>query len=308
MRQDQVTQAYDYCRQVTQRASKTFYWGSIFLPPPKRQAIWAIYALCRVVDDIVDEATDAVVPRVGHLAGSTAPQRALNDWRNALERLYQGGSCDEDPIQRAWSDMLAHYPIPLTPILELLDGVEMDMSTNRYRTFDELYVYCYRVAGTVGLLTSAIFGYQDESALQHAVDLGVAMQLINILRDIGEDARRNRIYLPLDEMTRFGYTEDDLMRGVINDSFRELMRFQMARADDYYQRSQPGILLLSADCRLAVRLSGTLYRLILDHIHLNNYNVFTKRASVPLKTKVATASRYWFMAQREIYARGLHSV
>lgn len=308
MRQDQVTQAYDYCRQVTQQASKTFYWGSVFLPQPKRQAIWAVYALCRVVDDIVDEVATCDASRVGHLTGSTAPQRALDDWRDALQRLYQRGGCGDDPIQLAWSDMLAHYSIPLAPVLELLDGVEMDMTTNRYQTFDELYLYCYRVAGTVGLLTSSIFGYEDESALQHAVELGVAMQLINILRDIGEDAQRNRIYLPLNEMSRFGYTEDDLMRGTINETFRDLLRFQMARADSYYQRSQPGIMLLSADCRLAVRLSGTLYRLILDRIHLNNYNVFTKRASVPLKTKLATASRYWFMAQRETYARDLHSV
>ncbi|HCI78136.1 MAG TPA: squalene synthase [Ktedonobacter sp.] len=308
MRQDQVTQAYDYCRQVTRKASKTFYWGSIFLPQPKRQAIWAVYALCRVVDDIVDEIESTHTPRVGHLVGSLAPQRALDDWRNALQRLYQRGGCGDDPIQLAWSDMLSHYPIPLSPLMELLDGVEMDMMTNRYQNFDELYLYCYRVAGTVGLLTSSIFGYEDELALQHAVDLGVAMQLINILRDIGEDAQRNRIYLPLDEMKRFGYSEDDLMQGKINEPFRELVRFQMVRADSYYQRSQPGIQLLSADCRLAVRLSGTLYRLILDRIHLNNYNVFTKRASVPLKTKLATASRYWVMEQREMYARNLHGV
>lgn len=309
MRQDRVTQAYEYCRQVTRDASKTFYWGSVFLPQPKRQAIWAVYALCRVVDDIVDEAANTDVlhaPRIGHLVGSTAPQRALDDWRNALYRLYQRGGCDENPIQLAWSDMLNSYPIPLSPILELLDGVEMDMTTSRYQSFEELCLYCYRVAGTVGLLSSEIFGYQDEAALQHAIDLGIAMQLINILRDIGEDARRNRIYLPLDEMARFDYTEKDLLEGIINDAFRELLRFQMARADAYYQRSQPGIPLLSADCRLAVRLSGSLYRLILDRIHLNNYNVFTKRASVPLKTKLATASRYWFMAQREMYARGSH--
>jgi phytoene synthase len=154
-------------------------------------------------------------------------------------------------------------------------------------------------------LTSPIFGYSNDAALQHAVDLGVALQLTNILRDIGEDARRDRIYLPQDEMLRFGYSEGELQSGVINEAFCELIRFQMDRASEYYRRSQPGISLLSADCRLAVKLSGTLYHQILDRIRLNNYNVFTKRASVPLQTKLAAASQHWFMEQFEIRVKGL---
>ncbi|GAC1394019.1 MAG: phytoene/squalene synthase family protein [Ktedonobacteraceae bacterium] len=308
MRQDQVMEAYDYCRRVTQRASKTFYWGSVFLPQPKRRAVWAIYALCRIVDDIVDEEMHPDTPQVGHLSGSSTPKRELDYWRHALACVYQRGGGNENLVQIAWSDLLEHYPVPLAPVLELLDGVEMDLTINRYQSFDELYLYCYRVAGTIGLLTSPIFGYQDETALQHAVDLGVALQLTNILRDIGEDAKRNRIYLPQDEMQHFGYTEDDLMREVVNDAFCELVRFQMARADNYYQRSQPGISLLSQDCRLAVRLSGTLYRGILDRIQLNSYNVFTKRASVPLKTKLAAASQYWFLQQYETCVKDLHGI
>ncbi len=303
MRQDQVVEAYDYCRRVTQRASKTFYWGSVFLPQPKRQAVWAVYALCRIVDDIVDEEMHP-----GYLSGSSTPKQELNYWRQSIERVYQRGGADDNLVQRAWSDVLERYPVPLTPVLELLDGVEMDLTINRYQSFDELYLYCYRVAGTIGLLTSPIFGYQDKTALRHAIDLGVALQLTNILRDIGEDARRNRIYLPQDEMQRFGYTESDLMQGIVNDAFCELIRFQMARADNYYQRSQPGISLLSPDSRLAIRLSGTLYRGILDRIHLNNYNVFTKRASVPLKTKLAAASQYWFLQQYETRVKDLHGV
>lgn len=307
--QIQVQEAYDYCRQVTQRASKTFYWGSIFLPPPKRRAVWVVYALCRVVDDIVDEAASCDGPSIGHLHGSSQPKKELDYWRRALEHIYTYGTCmDEHPVQLAWCDMLTHYPVPLQPVLELLDGVAMDLTHNRYQTFDDLYLYCYRVAGTVGLLTSPIFGYHDVSALQHAVELGVALQLTNILRDIGEDARRDRIYLPIEEMEQFGYSEDDLMHGVINDAFCELVRFQMARADDFYQRSQPGVQLLSADCRLAVSLSGALYHRILDRIRLNKYNVFTKRASVPLKTKLAAASQYWFMQQYETRTKGLHGI
>jgi len=310
MRQDQVMEAYDYCRRVTQRASKTFYWGSVFLPQPKRRAVWAVYALCRIVDDIVDEEMHPDTPQAGHLHGSSNPKRELDYWRFSLERVYERGSAidEKNPVQVAWSDLLEHYPVPLAPVLDLLDGVEMDLNINRYQSFDELYPYCYRVAGTIGLLTSPIFGYQDVSALQHAVDLGVALQLTNILRDIGEDARRNRIYLPQDEMQHFGYTEQDLMAGVINDAFCELVRFQMVRANDYYQRSQPGISLLSSDCRLAIRLSGTLYRGILDRIHINNYNVFTKRASVPLKTKLAAASQYWFLQQYEMHVKNFHGV
>ena len=308
MRQDQVLEAYDYCRRVTQRASKTFYWGSVFLPQPKRRAVWAVYALCRIVDDIVDEEMNPDTPQIGHLSGSSTPKQELDYWRSSLERVYERGGAGDNVVQRAWSDLLERYPVPLRPVLDLFDGVEMDLSINRYQSFDELYLYCYRVAGTIGLLTSPIFGYQDEKALQHAVDLGVALQLTNILRDIGEDARRNRIYLPQDEMQRFGYAESNLMTGVVNDAFCELVRFQMTRADDYYQRSQPGVSLLSPDCRLAVRLSGTLYRGILDRIHLNNYNVFTKRASVPLKTKLAAASQYWFLQQYETRVKNLHSV
>ncbi len=302
MRQERVMEAYDYCRRVTQQASKTFYWGSVFLPQPKRRAIWAVYALCRMVDDIVDEATDTA--RVGHLVGAIDPQSALDGWRQSLTTLYTRGGSDEGPIQLAWSDLLEHYAVPLEPALELIEGVEMDLAPRRYATFDDLYLYCYRVAGTVGLLTTPIFGYQNESALQRAVELGVALQLTNILRDIGEDARCNRIYLPLDEMHRFGYSERDVKNSVINEAFCELVRFQMARAEDYYQRSQSGISLLSADCRLAVSLSSTLYRCILDRIRLNNYNVFTKRASVPLQTKLAAASQHWFLQQLEMYVKG----
>jgi phytoene synthase len=308
MRQVQeVTAAYENCRQVTQRASKTFYWGSIFLPPPKRSAIWAVYAFCRVVDDLVDESA-ATTLRVGHLCGSRSPAEDIDWWRRALERLYRCGEAGDEPILCAWRDMLEYYPVPLEPMFDLLDGVMMDLTQKRYRTFDDLYLYCYRVAGTVGLLTAPIFGYQDEAALAYAVELGVALQLTNILRDIGEDARRGRVYLPLDEMARFAYSEADLMDGVINDAFCQLVRFQIDRADDYYRRAQPGIALLNADCRLAVRLSSTLYRGILDRIRINGFNVFTRRASVPLKTKLMTVSTHWFMQQYEMYMKGLHEV
>jgi phytoene synthase len=296
MYQEQVRDAYEHCRRVTQRASKTFYWGSVFLPQPKRSAIWAVYALCRLVDDIVDEAvaSQVVTAAHGHLSGAASPQRALDYWRKELEQIYTRGGAAEGLVQMAWGDMLEHYAVPLRPVLDLLEGVEMDLTVKRYQTFEELYLYCYRVAGTVGLLTSPIFGYQHEKALPRAVELGVALQLTNILRDIGEDARRDRIYIPLDEMARFGYSEGNLRAGTINEAFCDLLRFQIARAEQYYRCAQPGIALLSSDCRLAIRLSSSLYHSILERIATNNYDVFTKRASVPFQTKLAAVSQFWF--------------
>ncbi|HTI13169.1 MAG TPA: squalene/phytoene synthase family protein [Dictyobacter sp.] len=293
-----VNDAYEYCRRVTQHASKTFYWGSLFLPPPKRYAIWAVYAFCRKVDDIVDEAFSGA--RLGHFSGSPMPLQEIERWRQALIRFYQTGLPDDDPLFQAWAQMLELYPVPLQPALELLDGVEMDLTKKRYTSFEELYLYCYRVAGTVGLLTAPIFGYEDEKALAHAVELGIGLQLTNILRDIGEDAQIGRIYLPLDEIERFGYSEEALMHGVVNDAFRQLLSFQMGRAHDYYQRSLSGIALLHEDSQLAVTVSSVLYRRILDRICLNDFNVFTTRASVPLLTKLSVASAYWFMQQVEI--------
>ncbi|HLG75291.1 MAG TPA: squalene/phytoene synthase family protein [Ktedonobacteraceae bacterium] len=307
MRQEQVLDAFEYCRRVTQHASKTFYWGSIFLPPPKRRAIWAIYAFCRLVDDAIDEATGVRTPHSGHYEGSSTPLQVLDKWRAMLEHLYRQGTLYgprdvvSDPVQIAWYEMLQKYPVPLQPALDLLDGVEMDLTIRRYQNFEDLRLYCYRVAGTVGLLTSAIFGYRDDKALTHAVDLGIALQLTNILRDVGEDARRGRIYIPLEEMTRFGYTEENLMASVINDPFQELIHFQMARAEDYYLRAQPGIAMLDEDCRFAVRLSSNLYRRILDRIRMNHYNVFTMRASLPLQTKLRIVSTQWFLQQLAFY-------
>lgn len=307
MRQvQQVTDAYEYCRQLTQRASKTFYWGSAFLPPAKRQAIWAIYAFCRKVDDIVDETMDGATPSVGRLQDSRSPMKAINGWRLALTRLYERGVANDDPILRAWEDMLTHYSVPLQPALDLLEGVATDLTKSRYQNFDELSLYCYRVAGTVGLMTSSICGYVDERALVYAVDLGIALQLTNILRDIGEDARKDRIYLPQEELDKFGYNEAELMDGVINDAFRDLLRFQMKRADEYYLRSLPGIELLNTDSRLAIRLSSSLYQRILDRICMNDFNVFTLRASVPMQTKLVTASTYWVLQQFDLYAKVPH--
>jgi phytoene synthase len=281
-----IESAYEHCRQIAWHCAKTFYWGTLFLPQPKRHAIWAIYAFCRLVDDTVDLGLTSHHTGHNKTSAISTIKQDLYLWRQKLERLYQSDDPGGNIVLLAWQDMRKRYNVPLRPALELLDGVETDLTTKRYQTFDELYLYCYRVAGTVGLMSTSIFGYRDEHVLKHAVELGIAFQLTNILRDIGEDIRNDRIYLPLDEMERFAYREHDLMAGVINDNFLSLMHFQIKRIQDYYTRARQGISLLDADAQLAVLLSQNLYSKILDRIRRNRYQVFLKRAHVPLHMKL----------------------
>ena len=275
-----IDQAYERCRRIAQEVARTFYYGSLFLPAPKRRASWALYAFCRIADDIADE--PVLYPE---------PLHALDAWRHALEDVYAGRP--RGPVMRAWADMLEHYPVPLGPALELLDGVEMDVRSVRYATFDELHLYCYRVAGTVGLLMSPVLGYQDQAALDAAVDLGIAMQLTNILRDVGADLSQGRVYLPEEDLAAFGYSRIELEHGMLNDAFVRLIEFQMARAEDYYRRGMRGIALLDADVRLAIALSATLYRRILGRIRRNRYDVFTHRAHVPALGKLTAVPGTW---------------
>jgi phytoene synthase len=279
-----VASAYEYCRRIAE-TSKTFYWGSLFVPQPRRRALWAVYAFCRTVDDIADNEMDQARARA-----------AMDHWREALARGYRGQA--GDLIMVAWVDALGAYAIPLQPALDLLDGVESDLHRSRYATFAEVSEYSYRVAGTVGLLTLPIFGYADARARTAAVALGIAMQLTNMLRDIGEDARRGRIYLPQEDLDHFGYSEDELLAGVINDAFLCLLEFQMNRAQQYYALARPGISLLAEESRLAVMLSYELYRRILERIRGNAYDVFTKRAFVPMREKILAVPRFWLQVRR----------
>lgn len=282
-----VAQAYEYCRIVTQRAAKTFYLGSRLLPPAKRMAVWALYGFCRSIDDAVD------------VASSTTPaamQATLDIWRDRLRLAYRG--IGTDLISLAWVDMLQRFDVPFRPAMDLIDGVQMDIAGSvRMRTLNELLVYCYRVAGTVGLLMSPILGYVHEDALPHAVELGIAMQLTNILRDVGEDARCNRIYLPSEELERFGYSETELLNGVINDRFIALMQFQIARAHDYYKQARPGIALLNKSVQFAITASAELYHGILPSIEAHQYDVFSQRAHMTTIQKCAALPRIWATAR-----------
>jgi phytoene synthase len=197
------------------------------------------------------------------------------------------------PSLIAWQHATHTFNIPIHPSLELIEGMRMDLSQNRYATFEDLRLYCYRVASTVGLMASHVIGFSEPDALDHAIDLGVAMQLTNILRDVGEDARNGRIYIPLDEMAHFGYTEEELLRGEINERFVQLMQFQIQRARHLYERAQPGIEYLEKDSRTAIATAAHLYSRILDVIERNGYDVFNRRAYVPFREKLTGFYRVW---------------
>jgi phytoene synthase len=237
--------------------------------------VWAGYAFCRTADDVADSAE----PAAERLA-------AIDDWQRRLAAAYDGRP--DHPLFVAFAAAVAEFHIPVEPALQLLAGARQDIVVRRYETYEELRRYCYLVASTVGLLVCPLLGYQT-GALKYGVELGRAMQLTNILRDVGEDSRLGRIYLPAEDLRRFGYTEDELMAGVINDAFVELMRFQIARVRMLYEAAAPGIELLAPGSRYTVRLALSLYRRILAEIEHNGYDVFTRRAHVPIRGKLITA-------------------
>ncbi len=279
-----INQAYEHCRQITRQGSKTFYFGARFLPPSKRRAMWAVYNFCRLTDDMVDNAGSLTVQEIC---------ARLVEWEAELLQSFEGQVQPVKPTMVAWLHTTQTFDLEAQPPLDLIKGVRMDLEKNRYDNFEELNLYCYRVASTVGLMASQVMGYSDPCALEHAVNLGIAMQLTNILRDVGEDAQVGRIYLPQDEMARFGYTEEELLRGEVNLRFIQLMQFQINRARRYYRQSMPGIEYLPEDCRLSITVAARLYSRILDVIERNNYDVFTRRAFVPKKEKMLGLVRAW---------------
>jgi phytoene synthase len=280
-----LERAYEYCGSVAREHAKSFYFCARFLPPAKRRAIHAVYALCRHVDDLVDRAAE----RPGD-----ATRAILEAWR---ARLRDAGP-DDHPALRAWRDASERYRIDASLAEELMRGVLMDLTETRYATYADLELYCYRVASVVGLMTSEVFGYADPRALDHAARLGHAMQLTNICRDVGEDARLGRIYLPLDELERFGVSEEAVLAGRVEPGFVELLRFQIARARRLYREAEPGIDLLSPECRFTVRLSSRVYARILARIERNGCDTLSRRAFVPLRCKLAAVPAVWLETKR----------
>lgn len=267
---------HDYCRRRTAASGSSFYYGFLCLPAPRRRAIMALYAFCREVDDVVDETGDADTARA-----------QLDEWRAEIARVYVG--TPQHPVGQALAEVVAEFRLPEEQLLEIIDGMEMDLDGNRYESFSQLQLYCYRVASVVGLLSAEIFGYTDRRTLRYAHDLGLAFQLTNILRDVGDDARRSRIYLPQDELARFGVTKDDILAGRYSPQMTELLAFQAQRAQDFYERALGE--LPSAD-RRAQRpglIMAAIYHRLLDDIVAGGYRVLgdPPRLSTGLKLKLA---------------------
>ena len=294
VQEPELRSAYVHCRNTTRTYAKTFYLAARFLPYQKQRSIFAIYGLCRFLDNLVDEAEDLVA---GNPVRLQEVEERLLEWKEHLRLTYEGEPSD-NPILFAFSDVLRRHDIDISLPFALIDGVCMDLTKNRYETFEELYEYSYKVASVVGLMISEVFGYKEKSALGHAVDLGIAMQLTNILRDIGEDLLRDRIYLPAEDLKHFGVSEEELFNHRMSKEFIEMMRFQIGRARRYYESADKGIPKLSADSQVPVRLARVNYARILDKIEENNYQVFTHRAYLSLTQKLAMLPRVWWHAAR----------
>ena len=261
----------DWDRQAaaaTAQGSKSFYFATRFFPPELASSAYAVYWFCRTTDDIVDENPDVAAARL-----------ELEAWREGLKSALAGSEA-APVILRHFASACERHAIPAEYAFELIEGMRMDLEGARYRSFAELRVFCYRVASTVGLMMSHVIGFQGD-ALPYAEDLGVAMQLTNILRDVGEDLGRGRIYLPAEEMEQFGYTETELRGGERTEAFIRMMEFQAARAREFYEKSMPGIAMLRPEGRFAVEIAARVYRGILGEIEAMNYDVFQRRAVVP---------------------------
>ncbi|MCS5706764.1 MAG: phytoene synthase [Cyanobacteriota bacterium] len=293
-----LEQAYEECREETARWAKTFYLGTLLMPPAKRRAIWAIYVWCRRTDELMDSAEAQARP-IDELAAR------LDVWEQRTRGIFDG--VVRDGLDLVMRDTLDRYPQPIQPYLDMIEGQRMDLCQLRYRTFEELKLYCYRVAGTVGLMTQEVMGLDPAytsapwsdapDTSDAAVALGIANQLTNILRDVGEDRGRGRIYLPQEDLDRFGYSEQQLIAGVLNDSWRALMRFQVERARTWFARSEAGVRWLAPDARWPVWASLRLYRGILDVIEQFDYDVFNRRAFVPRAGKLLDLPFSFVIAQ-----------
>lgn len=281
-----VAESIALCRQITAKHAKTFYLGSLLMPRAKRHAIWAIYAWLRQTDELVDGVQAALTT-----------QETLDTWEAQLEAAFAEGKAATS-TDVALVEAIQTYSMPVEPFRDMIRGQRMDLDRDRYPTWADLQLYCYRVAGTVGLMSSAIMGFlPGEDGTEAAVSLGIAMQITNILRDIGEDARRGRIYLPLEDLAHFNYSEQDLFSYVVDERWMALMDFEIQRARHYYATAEAGINTLQPDARWPVWASLMLYRQILRAIERNHYQVFRERAYVSNWGKALALPVAWWRAQ-----------
>ena len=283
--QPDLDAAYDLCRRITKAEAKNFYYAFRTLPTAKRRAIYAAYAFCRLCDDISDED----MSREERLKGFTGVRESLAQARQ--------DRCEE-PVFAALGDSAMRFGIPWEHFHEIVAGVEMDLDVSQYETFDDLREYCHKVASVVGLVSIRIFGHDEHPEVEtYAIDLGLAMQLTNILRDIKEDAGRDRVYIPQDELRRFGVSETDLTNGVMNGPFRELMRFQIERAREFFDSGRMLIPLLAPDARACTAVLIGVYSSILDRIEAADYDVFSQRVSLGTWEKLVTMAKLWTMSR-----------
>lgn len=274
-----LSAAYDYCQALARREAKNFYYGFMLLPRQRRRAIYAAYAFARLGDDIVDEG----LPQ-------EEASRRLAAYRGELDRCLAGEP--EGPVFTALADVIARYRIPAQYFYQLIEGMEMDLRVRRYQSFDELRRYCYLVASTVGLISIEIFGYRGgETARGYAADLGIALQLTNILRDIQEDAGRDRVYIPQEELACCGYSEGELLSGVVSEGFHRLVRLQVERAREYYARGRRLLPYLPRRARACVGVMAGIYSRILEDIERRPEAVFRERVGLSTGQKLALAGR-----------------
>ena len=271
----------EYCQNKAAASGSSFYYSFMFLPKPKREAITALYAFCREVDDIADECHDLNIART-----------KLAWWRAEIASLYQGNP--QHPVSKALAPAIGRYDLNEEHFQEIIDGMEMDLDQNRYTDFKHLQLYCYRVASVVGLLSVEIFGYSNRNTLKYAHDLGLAFQLTNIIRDVGEDARRDRIYLPLDELAQFGVTESDILQGRESERVQQLLDFQIERATGFYERAMNELPAEDCKTQRTGLIMAAIYRTLLDEIKADGaQKVLNSRTSLTPIRKLWLAWRTW---------------
>jgi 15-cis-phytoene synthase len=273
----------EYCEQKAAASGSSFYYSFRFLSRPRREAITALYAFCREVDDAVDECADVGVAAM-----------KLAWWRAEVLAVYDGHPTH--PVGQALAAVLPRFNLPAEQLLEIIDGMEMDLRENRYADFKTLHLYCYRVASVVGLLAAEIFGYTDRRTLKYAHDLGLALQLTNIIRDVGEDARRGRIYLPQDELARFGVSNADILQSRYSDGFAQLMAFQVHRAQETFAQALAQLPAVDRKSQRAGLIMAAIYRTLLDEIVKDGCHVLTYRIALPPARKLWLAAKTWITA------------
>ena len=273
----------EYCQQKAAGSGSSFYYSFLFLPRERRRAITALYAFCREVDDVVDECNDASLARA-----------KLDWWRGEIAKLFAGEP--QHPVMRALAPGLQPYGITAVRLNEIIDGMQMDLDQTRYLDFAGLERYCYHAAGVVGILSAGIFGYRDARTLEYAKNLGLAFQLTNIIRDVGEDARKNRIYLPMDEMREFGVTAADVLSARSSEAFVRLMQFQAHRANTFYAKAFGALPAADRRAQRPGLIMAAIYRALLAEIESDGFEVLARRTSLTPLRKFWLAWKTWVTA------------